>query len=108
MADGSWQGGPVTPLGYGTHAVRFHATDVAGNVARRRPVTIVDRVAPTVDGSPGGVDGFSFGARDAESGLNAPALAVALDGRDVGAAGHFADGVVPLRGSGPLGAGPHG
>ena len=108
VADGTWQGIPVTPLEYATHAVRFHATDVAGNVTETAAtVTIADRVAPVVDGFTGGADGFSFGARDAESGLRAGAPAVALDGRDVGAAGHFADGVFRYAAPAPLGAGPH-
>jgi hypothetical protein len=107
--DGAWRGRPVTALRYGVHAATFHATDAAGNVATgAASVTIADRVPPVVDGFTGGADGFSFGARDAESGLKAGSLAVALDGRDVDAAGHFAAGVFRYAAPAPLGAGGHG
>ena len=107
-ADGSWHGRPVSPLAYGAHVARFHATDAAGNVAETTAaVTIADRVAPTVDGFTGGADGFSFGARDAESGLSASGLAVALDGRDVDAAGTFAGGSFRYAAPTPLGPGTH-
>ncbi len=106
--DGTWQGVPVTPLEYGAHAVRFHATDAAGNVTETvATVTIADRVAPVVDGFTGGAGGFSFGARDAESGLRPGSPGVALDGRDVGAAGRFADGVFQYATPAPLAAGQH-
>ena len=108
VADGTWQGVPVTPLPYAAHAVRFRATDAAGNVTETAAtVTIADRVAPVVDGFTGGADGFSFGARDAESGLRPGALSIALDGHDVGAAGRFADGVFRYAAPAPLGAGRH-
>jgi hypothetical protein len=107
--DGAWRGRPVTPLGYGVHAATFHAADAAGNVATgAATVTIADRVPPVVDGFTGAADGFAFAARDAESGLEAGTLGVALDGRDVDAAGHFADGVFRYAAPAPLGAGAHG
>ena len=106
--DGSWHGRPVTPLSYGAHAARFHATDAVGNVAETTAaVTIADRVPPTVDGFTGGADGFSFGARDAESGLSASGLGVALDGRDVDAAGTFGAGSFRYAAPAPLGPGTH-
>ncbi len=105
---GTWQGIPVTPLPYAVHAVRFHATDAAGNVTETAAtVTIADRVAPVVDGFSGDANGFSFGARDAESGLRPGAPSVALDGHDVGAAGRFADGMFRYVAPAPLGAGQH-
>ncbi len=107
-ADGSWHGRPVSPLPYAAHTARFHATDAAGNVAEATAaVTIADRIAPVVDGFTADADGFSFGARDAESGLVAAGIAVALDGRDVDAAGQFSAGSFRYVAPSPLSAGVH-
>jgi len=107
-ADGSWHGRPVAPLPYGAHVARFHATDAAGNIAETTAaVMVADRVPPTVDGFTGGADGFSFGARDAESGLSAAGIAVALDARDVDAAGTFAGGAFRYVAPAPLAPGTH-
>ena len=91
-----------------THVVRFHATDAAGNVtATAAAFTVADRVAPVVDGFTGGADGFAFAARDADSGIGVAGLAVALDGRDVDAAGTFAGGIFRYVAPARLAAGMH-
>lgn len=106
--DGSWRGRPTTPLPYGTHTARVQATDVAGNaVERTATVTVADRVPPVLDGFSGGQAGFAFAARDGESGITAAGLAVALDGRDVDAAGSFAGGLFRYVAPSALAAGLH-
>ena len=106
--DGAWRGRPSAPLAYDAHLARFHATDAAGNVtATAAAFTVADRVAPVLDGFSGGATGFAFAARDADSGIVAAGLAVALDGRDVDAAGTFAGGIFRYVAPARLAAGTH-
>jgi len=106
--DGTWRGRPAAPLTYDRHVARFHATDAAGNAAATTVgFTVSDHVPPVLDGFRGSAAGFSFGARDADSGLVPAGLAVALDGRDVDAAGTLAAGVFRYAAPAPLAAGTH-
>ena len=107
-ADGAWRGRPGAPLAYDAHVARFHATDAAGNaIASAAIFTVADRVAPVLDGFSGGAGGFAFAARDADSGIGISGLAVALDGRNVDAAGTFAGGIFRYATPARLAAGTH-
>jgi hypothetical protein len=106
--DGSWRGRPGAPLAYDRHVARFHATDTAGNAAATTVTfTVSDHAPPVLDAFGGGPAGFSFGARDADSGLAPAGLAVALDGRDVDSAGVLNAGVFRYVAPAPLAAGTH-
>ena len=99
--------GPTAPLAYDAHVARFHATDAAGTYRHRRRL---HRRRPRRAGARRlhrRCRRVRVRTRDADSGIGVAGLAVALDGRNVDAAGTFAGGIFRYLAPARLAAGMH-
>ncbi len=106
--DGGWRGRPGRALAWGTYVVEARTVDAAGNAATAAAsIVIADPTPAVVSDFAGGEGGFAVTITDPESGVARSGVHVALDGRDVGAAGDFTAGVYRYVVPQPLAPGRH-